>query len=55
MPLADIAFLVRSASVSGPFGGGTDGLLSANRGLTQRRKTYSIPYVERGRGSESQR
>ena len=29
MPLADIAFLVRSAPVSGPFGGGTDGLLSA--------------------------
>jgi hypothetical protein len=32
MPLADIAFLVRSASVSGPFGGGTDGLLSARTG-----------------------
>ena len=30
MPLADIAFLVRSAPVSGPFGGGTDGLLSAD-------------------------
>jgi hypothetical protein len=31
MPLADIAFLVRSAPVSGPFGGGTDGLLSAHK------------------------
>jgi hypothetical protein len=31
MPLADIAFLVRSASVSGPFGGGTDGLLRPSR------------------------
>jgi hypothetical protein len=28
--LADIAFLVRSTSVSGPSGGGIDGLLSAD-------------------------
>jgi hypothetical protein len=36
------AFLVGNSAVSGPSGGGTDGLLSANNGLMHRSKEH--PY-----------
>ena len=53
MPLADIAFLVRSASVSGPFGGETDGLLSVES-RCEAKKSLGITSRRTGFGARSQ-